>query len=160
MRIIAVDPGYGRVGIAVLEKQQEKEVLLHSECFETSKDLPQPERLNLLQNRLQNLIKKFKPEALAVEKLFFSKNKKTALMVAEARGVITSTAAENGLGVFEYTPAQVKVAVTGYGASDKRQVTEMVKRILNLKKEMSRDDEYDAIAVGIAHLASYRATKP
>ena len=160
MRIIAVDPGYGRIGIAILERHGGREALLYSECFETSKDLAQPERLNLVQRRLQNLIKKFKPEALAIEKLFFSKNKKTALMVAEARGVITSTAAENGLGVFEYTPAQIKVAVTGHGASDKRQVARMVKRVLNLKKEISHDDEYDAIAVGIAHLATHRAIAP
>lgn len=158
-RIISVDPGYGRLGIAVLEKQNGKETLVHSECFETTKDIPQPERLNALRSRLSEVFEEFSPQALALETLFFSKNKKTALMVAEARGVITSLAASKDVPVFEYQPSQVKIAVTGYGVSDKKQVQEMVLRILKLDKKNRLDDEYDAIAVGITHLAVHGAKR-
>ncbi|HEY4499130.1 MAG TPA: crossover junction endodeoxyribonuclease RuvC [Candidatus Paceibacterota bacterium] len=156
-RIIAVDPGYGRIGIAVLEKDSDKETLIFSECYETSAETKHPERLQNLQKRLCELLKEYHPSALALETLFFSKNKKTALAVAEARGVILSEAAASGIAVFEYQPAAVKIAVTGYGHSDKKQIQEMVVKILNLTKVISRDDEYDAIAVGLTHLASYRA---
>ena len=156
MRIIAVDPGYGRIGIAVLEKTATKESLIFSECHETSaKDAPS-ERLASLQSRLRELINTYKPDGLAIESLFFSKNQKTALAVAEGRGVIMSEAAAHHVPVFEYKPVEVKVAVTGYGASDKGQIKEMVKRILKVEKEIKRDDEYDAIAVGLTHLAIHR----
>ena len=155
-RIIAIDPGYGRVGIAILEKSSGKEVLLFSECHETDRKSDQPTRLADIQKHLREIISEYKPEALAIESLFFSKNQKTAMLVAEARGVIPSEAAGCGLAVFEYKPVEVKVAVTGYGRSDKTHIKEMVKKLLRVEKEIKLDDEYDAIAVGLTHLAVYR----
>ncbi len=156
MRVISVDPGYGRIGIAILEKEKGKEKLVFSECFETDAKEAQAMRLAQIKTRLGELIAEFKPEALAIETLFFSKNQKTAMGVAEARGVITSEAAAQDLLVFEYRPSEVKIAVTGYGSADKRQVKEMVKKILKVEKEIKLDDEYDAIAVGLTHLAISR----
>jgi len=155
MKIIAVDPGYGRLGIAVLQKNRSGEAVLFSECFETSAKEEHQRRLQSIQARLRELLVKFKPEALAIESLFFSKNQKTALAVAEARGVIIAEAGASGIPVFEYKPSQVKIAVTGYGASDKRQVQGMLKQLLHFDKK-ALDDEYDAIAIGLTHLAIYR----
>jgi crossover junction endodeoxyribonuclease RuvC len=155
MIIISIDPGYERLGIAVIEKQpKQKEILLYSECFKTSAKLPHHERLTLIGNKIKEVIKKYKPEALATEKLFFSKNQKTALLVAEARGVILYSASSLGLEVFEYTPACIKIAVTGYGKSEKRQIIDMVKKLIVVPKEKNSDDEFDAIAIGLTHFAT------
>lgn len=157
MKIVSIDPGYERLGIAVIEKKpKQKEILLHSECFKTSPKLSHHERLTLIGNRLEEIIKKFDPEALAIEQLFFSNNQKTALSVAEARGVLLYTGSNCGLDIFEYTPVAIKVAVTGYGKSEKRQVIEMVKRLIDVKKETNSDDEFDAIAIGLTHFAIHR----
>ncbi len=154
MKIIAIDPGYERVGIAILEKVGgQKERLLFSECFKTSSKLPHDERLKLIGEEIEKLVKEWKPEALAVETLFFSKNQKTAMQVAEARGVILNIAARSSLFVKEFKPNQIKVAVTGYGASDKEQVTAMVKRLIKIEKDIEYDDEYDAIAIGLTFFA-------
>jgi crossover junction endodeoxyribonuclease RuvC len=126
--------------------------------------------LAALVKEIARIIQEFKPEALAIEKLFFVTNQKTAISVAEARGAVLAEAARARLPVFEYTPLQVKIAVTGYGRSDKRQVTEMIKKLISLPEEKSHplgdlgtpftkgrkrlDDEYDAIAVGLTCLAS------
>lgn len=150
---LAIDPGYGRMGVAVLERNNGKEALVFSECFETPADMNRPQRLAALQARLGELCDEHRPQELAIEKLFFSKNKKTALGVAEARGVIVSGAAVRGIRVFEYEPVQIKVAVTSYGKSDKKQVIAMVKRLMRMDKK-ARDDEYDAIAIGLTHLAT------
>lgn len=155
-RIIAVDPGVGRVGIAILERRNGKDFLIHSECNETSKELAQATRLDSVRQSIQKIIDAFKPEELALETLYFSKNKKTALMVAEGRGVILGVAAQNKLPVFEYAPVQIKVAVTGHGGSDKKQVQDMVTRILKMDSQKRIDDEYDAIATGLTHLATRR----
>ena len=157
MKILSIDPGYERLGIAVIErKPREKEILLHSECFKTSAKLPHHERLTLIGEKIKEIIKKYKPESLATEKLFFSKNQKTALLVAEARGVILFTGSSLGLDIFEYTPADIKIAVTGYGKSEKRQIISMVQKLINTKKDTKSDDEFDAIAIGLTHLARHR----
>jgi crossover junction endodeoxyribonuclease RuvC len=154
MIILAIDPGYERLGIAVLEKSpKQKEILLHSECFKTSAKIPHHERLTLIGKKIKEIIKKFSPEVLATEKLFFSKNQKTALLVAEARGVILYSASSAGLEVFEYTPACIKIAVTGYGKSEKRQIIDMVKKLIVVPKNENSDDEFDAIAIGLTHFA-------
>ncbi|MEI6843191.1 MAG: crossover junction endodeoxyribonuclease RuvC [bacterium] len=164
MKILAIDPGYERLGIAVLEKElkqptfakgysKAREVLLYSECFKTSSKLPHHERLALIGNKIKEVIKKYEPEALATEKLFFSGNQKTALLVAEARGVILYSASSSGLEIFEYAPVEIKVAVTGYGKSEKRQIIEMVKRLIAVPKGKNSDDEFDAIAIGLTHFA-------
>jgi len=153
MKIIAVDPGYERLGIAVLEKETGKEVLLFSECFKTSAKLPHSERLNLIGKELEKVIKEYKPSTLVIETLFFAKNQKSAMQVAEARGVIMYEGKRNNLEIFEYSPMAVKIAVTGYGKSDKIQLTEMVKRLIKIKKSIKHDDEYDAIAIGLTFFA-------
>ena len=170
MKIISIDPGYERLGIAVLEKHvkqptsargcgEAREVLVFSECFKTSSRLAHGERLSLIGNRIKEVIKKHKPKQMATEKLFFSENQKTAMLVAEARGVILYTGSSAGLEVFEYTPNQVKIAITGYGRSEKRQIIDMVQKLIQIEsKALSRksDDEFDAIAIGLTHFAINR----
>ncbi|MSU45137.1 MAG: crossover junction endodeoxyribonuclease RuvC [Candidatus Zambryskibacteria bacterium] len=169
MKIISIDPGYERLGIAIIEKLPKgktfgKEVLVFSECFKTSSKLPHHERLALIGNRIKEVIKKFRPEQLATEKLFFSGNQKTAMLVAEARGVILYTGSSLGLEVFEYTPNQVKIAITGYGRSEKKQMIDMTKKLIVVNSPSNRlgtsktnsDDEFDAIAIGLTHFAINR----
>ena len=158
MRILGIDPGFERLGVAILEKNKgdKKERVLFSECFKTSAKLEFPERLFLIGKEIKKIIKKFQPEILAIETLFFTSNQKTVMGVSEARGVIMYQALLNQIPVFEYTPLQIKIAVTGYGRGDKKQVTEMVTRLIKIEKEIKHDDEYDAIAVGLTHLASHR----
>lgn len=154
MKILAIDPGYERLGLAILEKvPRGKEILLYSECFKTSAKIPHHERLTLIGNKIKEVIKKFKPEILATEKLFFSNNQKTALLVAEARGVILYSASSLGLPVFEYRPAEIKIAVTGYGKGEKKQIIDMVKKLIMVPAGKSSDDEFDAIAIGLTHFA-------
>lgn len=156
MKVISIDPGYERCGIAVLEKQKGNEVLLHSECVRTDKNLPFSERLLIIGKSVEKVIKEYKPESLALETLYFSKNTKTAISVAEARGVITYAAACSDIPLFEYSPAAIKIAVTGMGNADKRQVMDMVPKLISLPEREMLDDEVDAIALGITHLASVR----
>lgn len=157
MKIISIDPGYERLGIAILKKiPKDREVLVFSECFKTSSKLPHHERLSLIGNKIKEVIKKYKPEALATEKLFFSGNQKTAMLVAEARGVILYTGSSLGLQVFEYTPNEVKIAITGYGRSEKRQMIDMVKKLIKVTSKTNSDDEFDAIAIGLTHFAIHR----
>jgi crossover junction endodeoxyribonuclease RuvC len=167
MRVLAVDPGFERVGIAVLEKKDGKESLLYSGCFKTSSKLPFENRLILIGTELDRIIDTHKPEAIAIETLFFNSNQKTAMRVAEARGVITYVCVSRGLILYEYTPLQVKIAVTGYGKADKEQVSFMTQKLLRITGDAEYDDETDAIALGITCLASrgmegdekYRSTK-
>jgi len=152
MKIIAIDPGYERLGIAILEKNT-KEELIFSDCIQTKKTLPHFKRLAIIQQSLEKIIDNYKPEALSIETLFFNTNQKTATNVAEARGVIISTCAVKGLDVFEVSPLQVKVAVTGHGRSDKTAVIKMIPHLIKINKTIKYDDEYDAIAVGLAYFA-------
>jgi len=157
MKILAIDPGYERLGIAILEKDSSfKENLIFSECFKTSKDLPHDERLGLIGEEIRKVINEYKPDTLSIESLFFNTNQKTVMKVSEARGAIISECRMNDLSVFEYTPLQIKVAVTGYGRSDKNSVIKMIPHLIEIKKDIKYDDEYDAIAVGLTHFASYR----
>ncbi len=152
MRIIAIDPGYDRLGVAVLEKNPEEKVLFSS-CFETDRKTGPEKRLSSIDNFFKETAKKWEVNALAIEKLFFAKNQKTALAVAEARGVILAGAGALNLFVFEFGPGEIKVAITGYGKSDKKQIKTMVERLVSLPNEKRRDDEYDAIAIGLTALA-------
>lgn len=156
MRILAFDPGYERLGVAVLEKQNGKETLLHSDCIQTSATLTFPERLAELGAAAEALIQEWQPGGVALEEVFFEKNQKTGMQVAEVRGMLTYIAASRGLQLHQYTPAEVKVATTGYGASDKKAVAAMVPRLVKLPERKRLDDELDAIAVGITCLASIR----
>lgn len=158
MRVIAIDPGYERLGIAILEREPKtkKELLIHSECFKTKSSLLFAERLVLLGNQVRKIIRKYKPDILAIETLFFTTNQKTAMRVAEARGAVIYEAADTDLPVHEYTPLQVKIAVTGYGKATKQQINNMVNRLVAINKKIMSDDEMDAIAIGVTCLAHIR----
>ncbi len=159
MRVLAIDPGYEKIGIAVLEKVAGKETLLFSECFKTSRENPPHERLLALGSEVARVIAEFKPSALAIEKLFFADNQKTAMMVSEARGVIIYESARAGLTVTEFTPLQAKVAVTGYGRGTKAQMKFMIHKLITVGKQIKEDDEYDAIALGLTYFATVRSPK-
>ncbi len=157
MRIIAIDPGYERMGVAILEKNLKtngKEGLVFSECFKTSPKISHEERLKFIGQEIENLIQKYKPEAMAIETLFFKNNQKTAMHVSEARGVMLYVASVLGLGVAEFSPMAIKIAVTGYGNSDKTQVISMVQKLIKINTNIKYDDEYDAIAVGLTYFAT------
>jgi crossover junction endodeoxyribonuclease RuvC len=161
MRVLAFDPGYERLGVAVVEKQNGKEILIHSECVRTSATLTFPERLKLLGSAAEALIEAHAPTAISLEDVYFAKNEKTAMKIAEVRGMLTYIAAARGLPLYQYTPLQVKVAITGHGQSDKRAVAMMVSRlvvlpVLQASAPKRLDDELDAIAVGLTCLASVR----
>ncbi len=154
MIILAIDPGFERIGIAVIQKNKgEKEKLLHSECFKTKKEWDFADRLLAIERRVSEVCVEYKPEILCIESLFMGVNVKTGIQVAHARGVIIATARGNGLEIHEYTPLQVKVAVTGYGKSDKKAILDMVPRIIAYDKKISSDDEIDAIAIGLTGVA-------
>lgn len=159
MRIISIDPGYERLGIAVLEKNK-KEELLFSECFKTKASLPFFSRLELVGREVARVIAEFSPEALSIENLFIETNQKTAMRVAEVRGAILYQARILGLEIYEYTPLQVKVATTGYGKATKEQVMQMVRRLVSGTESIKQDDEMDAIAIGLTHFAYYRPKQP
>ena len=144
-KILAVDPGYDRLGIAVIESGN----LLYSECFQTDKKSLHSKRLEQIGANLEKIIKKYSPDIFAIETLFFSKNRKTALMVSEARGVLLYIANKEGLEIREFSPAEVKIGVTGFGRSTKDQIISMVPKIIRIEKKIRFDDEFDAIAVGI-----------
>lgn len=156
MIILSIDPGYERVGVAVLDCAEGvgKEKLLFSCCLKTSHEKEFSARLGEIGEELQKIIRQYSPGELAIEKLFFHKNKKTALKVSEAKGAIIETAVRNGLTVREYTPLQIKQAVTGHGTADKKQVEYMVRILIGVKEGKILDDEIDAIAVGLTHSAS------
>jgi len=157
MIVLGIDPGYERLGIAIVSREGgEKETLLFSDCFKTSPKTPHNERLLDLGKNLEEVIEKYKPEVLAIETLFFNSNQKTAMFVSEARGVILYVATKNGLDFFEYGPGQIKVAVTGYGRGDKNSVIKMIPLLIKIDKKIKHDDEYDAIAVALTHFASAR----
>ena len=152
MKILGVDPGTARLGWGVIDD----EVMVSCGCLETQAGLSEEIRLRILFDQLTKIIKKFKPEAVAVEKLFFFKNQTTVIPVAQSRGVILLAAAQNNLPVFSYTPLQIKQAVTGYGRAEKNQVQQMVKSILKLKTIPRPDDAADALAVALTHQFSYK----
>lgn len=156
MKVLAIDPGFGRCGIAILEKNGGKEAYLYSDCVETSAGVPFEERLASVADEVERLIALHSPDAIALEKLFFNNNAKTAMQVAEVRGAILHAAQRAGIPISEYSPGEIKSATTGFGKADKKQITQMIHLLLKIEKIIKRDDEYDAIAVGITHLARAR----
>lgn len=158
--ILSIDPGYERLGICVLQKNitTKKIEILHSECFKTSKDDDFKDRILKIGLYIEGLIKKHKTEDLAIENLFMNTNQKTALKVSEVKGVLIYICKKNNMNVFEYTPLQIKSAVTGSGRSDKIAVQKMLFLLMPELKKMGKkiDDEYDAIACGLTHFAFER----
>ena len=156
MKVLGIDPGYGRCGVAVVEKSDGKESLIFSDCIETTAADAFPDRLAAVADACKRLITKFGPDAVALEKLYFQKNQKTAMQVAEVRGALLTIAAESSVPVAEYTPGQVKSAAAGYGSADKAAVAKMLHVLLRIDKKIKHDDEYDAIAIALTHLAYAR----
>ncbi|MEK7219235.1 MAG: crossover junction endodeoxyribonuclease RuvC [Patescibacteria group bacterium] len=158
MRILGIDPGFERLGIAILEKNKndKRERVIFSICFKTSSKLPFNERLFLIGIEVKKIIKKYQPEILAIETLFLNTNQKTVMRVAEARGVVVYEASCAGLKVFEASPPQIKMATTGYGRADKTQITKMVKILVDIEKNKTSDDELDAIAIALTAFTHIR----
>lgn len=154
MTILGVDPGYAILGWGVIEYGASRYRMVACGAVETDKDEPWPERLKGIYEGLAEIIKEYRPGVCAVEELFFNSNQKTAIKVGEARGAAVLACANAGLRVFEYTPLQVKQALTGYGRAEKRQIQEMVRMILGLDRAPHPDDAADAVAVAICHANS------
>ncbi|HHU91146.1 MAG TPA: crossover junction endodeoxyribonuclease RuvC [Clostridiaceae bacterium] len=160
MRIIGIDPGFAITGYGVVEYTGNKFSIIDVGAISTEAGLELSERLLTLSNCLDELIAQYKPDAMAVEELFFNTNVKTAIKVGHGRGVALLAAARANIKVYEYTPLQVKQAVVGYGRAKKEQVQQMVKVLLNLERIPKPDDAADALAVAICHAhcsGSYRA---
>lgn len=159
MKILGIDPGIGRVGWGVIEVQSSKFKVQSYGCIETEAKMPIEERLRELYEEISRIITEEKPNAFVIEELFFNTNAKTALIVGQARGVLILAGSKNKLPVVEYTPLQVKIALTGYGRAEKSQVGQMVKTILQLDKIPKPDDVADALAIAITHAFSYKTNK-
>ena len=151
MVILGIDPGYAIVGWGCVRYERARYTPLKFGAVITPAGMDFSRRLEVIYNELTVLFKDFQPDALAVEKLYFKNNQKTAIDVAQARGVILLAAKQNGVPAFEYTPLQVKSAVTGYGKAEKPQVMEMTRRLLGLKEAPKPDDTSDALAMAICH---------
>lgn len=154
MRILGIDPGYAIVGTGVIEYDLNKFKIIDYGAITTTPDHVMSERLHTIYEKLSILIDTYKPDAVAVEELFFNNNSKTAIAVAQARGVIILACTLKGVPVFEYTPLQVKQAVTGYGRAEKNQIQQMVKIMLGLNAVPRPDDVADALAIAICHAHS------
>jgi crossover junction endodeoxyribonuclease RuvC len=156
MKVLGIDPGLATVGYGLVEEAQGSFREIDFGHISTSADMERCQRLDLIFSNVRLLIAKFSPDELAVEKLFFCKNVRTALQVGEARGAIFTAAAQENTPVFEYTPLQVKQAVAGYGRAGKKQVQQMVTQLLRLGEIPKPDDAADALAIALCHLQSYR----
>lgn len=154
MRILGIDPGVAIVGFGVVDSDRGKQRLVKCGVITTPAHTQLSARLNSIYLDLQELIATFKPDAIAIEELFFNTNITTGISVAQARGVILLACYQSGIPVFEYTPLQVKQAVVGYGRAEKKQVMDMVRRILNLQEAPKPDDAADAVAIALCHARS------
>jgi len=154
MRILGLDPGIATVGFSILDSEGMRQRLVTCGVITTPAHTPLSSRLDRIYSDLDEIIRQFKPEAMAVEELFFNTNITTGISVAQGRGVILLCAYRAGLELYEYTPLQVKQAVVGYGRAEKQQVMDMVKRILNLPAVPKPDDAADAVAIALCHARS------
>ena len=149
MLILGIDPGTAAVGLGLIEYENKKIILRGYTCLKTLPGESTADRLKDLAGQLEKFIKKYRPKIVAVEDIFFFKNQKTVVKVSQARGVILLAAARSGAQIFEFTPLQVKQALTGYGRAEKKQIQEMVKNVLQLKEIPRPDDAADALALAI-----------
>ena len=153
MRVLGIDPGFDRLGMAVLEGDPSRPTFVWSECVLPAKGKA-ADRLATVYRRTSEILQEYSPDILAIETLFFSTNKKTALQVAEARGAILAAAGNAGIPVHEFSPGTVKLAVTGHGSADKAAIARMIPHLITLPEKKRLDDELDAIAVAIAGLSA------
>ncbi len=156
MLVLGIDPGTATTGYGLVKHEGGREIMIRYGVIKTSPSLDMPRRLVKINREYTDLLEEFRPDAVAIEELFHHKNAKTVISVAQSRGVLLMTAAAREIEVAEYTPLQVKQAVTGYGNADKIQVQIMVQKILALDKTPQPDDAADALAIAICHLHSYR----
>lgn len=154
MLILGIDPGYAIVGFGVVESAGGKQRLVRCGAINTPAGMALPARLLQIARDLETLIGQFRPQAMAIEELFFNHNVTTGIGVAQARGVILMTAEKLSVPVYEYNPSQVKQAVVGYGKAEKRQVMDMTKRLLGLSSVPKPDDAADAVAIALCHARS------
>ena len=154
MRILGIDPGIAIVGFGLIEADRGRTQLLNYGAITTPAGLPLARRLVQIEQDMEALIAQLKPDAIAVEELFFSNNITTGIAVAHGRGIILLSGHQAGLQIYEYTPLQVKQAVVGYGRADKKQVMDMVRRILSLQAVPRPDDAADAVAIALCHARS------
>lgn len=157
MRILGIDPGYGIIGFSIIEKSNSDNSVIDYGVITTPKEMEFSHRLKAIFESMQKLIERFEPDEVAIEKLYFNKNITTGIPVAEARGVILLSIVLKGLPVYEYTPQQIKMALTGLGKADKSQVQFMVKTLLHLTKIPRPDDAADAVAVALCHSQTNQA---
>ncbi len=154
MRILGIDPGIAIVGFGLIESDRGNMRMLQYGAVTTEAGLPLATRLVQIEDDTRALIRQLKPDEIAIEELFFSKNITTGIAVAHGRGVVLCAAERLGVPIFEYTPMQVKQAVVGYGLAEKRQVMDMTRRLLKLKAVPKPDDAADALAIAICHARS------
>ena len=159
MIILGIDPGTTMVGFGLIEKNEIKIIFKKAGLLKINSKLSETEKFVKQRLALQKIIKLYKPDVAAVEKLFFFKNAKTVMAVAQARGIIIETLAEAKIPIYEYTPLQVKQAVSTYGRASKKQVQKMIRLLLNLKEEPKPDDVADALAIAICCANSIRYVK-
>jgi crossover junction endodeoxyribonuclease RuvC len=159
MLTLGIDPGTATTGYGLVRQHADKLVHVHCGVITTTPKDSSQDRLRKIHTELKQLISEHKPTHMAVERLFFGVNTKTAMAVGQARGIVLLTAAEHGLPVIEYTPLEVKVAVTGYGKAEKKQIQQMVKFLLKMADIPKPDDAADALAVAICHLHSHKMSK-
>jgi crossover junction endodeoxyribonuclease RuvC len=156
MIILGIDPGFAITGFGVIEYRKNKFRFIEHGTINTKAGVKYPLRLLAIGEKIKELIDEHNPDAVAIEELFFNNNIKTAISAAQGRGAAILASAEKNMNIFEYTPLQVKQAVTGYGRADKKQMQQMVKIILNLKEIPRPDDAADALGVAICHAHSFR----
>jgi len=152
--VLGVDSGLANTGYGLVRAVNSKFEMVDKGNIQTTAKTPSPERLKIISGALDSLVEQYQPQALAIEELFFSKNVTSALAVGEARGIAKLVAANNGIPVFDYKPAEIKMAIVGYGAATKRQIQEMIKVVLNLDFIPQPDHAADALALAICHLRS------
>lgn len=156
--ILGIDPGYGRVGYGAISVSGPNLTLMAYGCITTNSDWPRPRRLQEIAVTIRGLLKTIDPDLVAIEELFFAKNTRTALGVSEARGVISCAVQEAGYPLVEFTPSEVKLALTGHGRAEKRQVQLLVERLLGMRERIPSDDAADALGIAIC-AASIRMIK-
>ena len=151
MRILGIDPGYAIIGFGVVEYDGYRFHPIDYGAITTEAHTPFAQRLCLIEEDMQEVLRRFRPDCMAVEKLYFTNNKTTGIDVAQARGVLIVTAAKQGLPVYEYGPMQVKMALCGYGRATKQQMMDMPRRMLHLEQIPRPDDAADALAIAVCH---------
>jgi len=160
MRILGIDPGYATIGFGLVEAERAQMHMVTYGAITTPAGIPLSRRLYQIDRDMEELISQLKPDVIAIEELFFNTNITTGIAVAHGRGVLLCAAERSGVPLYEYTPSQVKLAVTGYGKAEKHQVMDMTKRLLKLKAVPRPDDAADALAIAICHARSATSRLP